>query len=287
MAALAGGVLRLSGRDIPAIAAFMAVVSFAALANLTPTPTYASELPRYTREAYAGADITSDVWLLYSGVTLAPTSDIYSNGIRLRASGGYGQYRYSGHRVGDPKGSKRQFKGKITYVEALIGYQKRFGELTAKAFIGLSAIDHTIEPHDPVALGGLITQGLEYGVKGAIELWLNLGNDAWTSLDLSYTSAHDTYAGRWRLGYRMLPSVSIGVEAALNGNVDNADRLLSDGTRREQMNPQGRVGLFARYEWAGGEVSLSGGLSNSAYDFKPSEDGFEDIYGTLNWLIRF
>ena len=255
--------------------------------NLTTPQVQADDLTKFTREAYAGADVTADVWLLYSGVTLAPTSDIYSDGIRLRAGGGYGQYRYSGHRAGDPKDTERRFKGTITYAEALIGYQKRFGELTAKAFVGVSAIDHTITPHDPVALGGLITQGLEFGVKGAIELWLNLGSSAWSSLDLAYTSAHDTYAARWRLGYRILPTVSAGLEAALNGNIDNADKWLSDGTVREQLKPQGRVGVFARYEWSGGEVSLAGGLSNSAYDFEPSEDGFDEIYGTFNWLIHF
>lgn len=249
-------------------------------------PLSADGLPVYWRETYAGADVSRDVWLLYSGVTLAPTSDIYSDGIRLRASGGYGQYRYSGHRAGDPKDTQRHFGGTITYVEALIGYQKRVGELTAKAFVGLAAIDHAVAPDDPIASGGLPTQGMDWGIKGALELWLNLGSDAWTSLDASWTSAHQTYAGRWRLGYRVLPTVSFGLEAGINGHTLNENPILEDGSLREPLRPQTRLGLFARYEWYGGEVSISGGLANNAYDFGAT-DGFDAFYGTINWLTRF
>ena len=37
----------------------------------------------FWRETFSGADVTSNVWLLYSGVTLAPTSDIYGDGVNL------------------------------------------------------------------------------------------------------------------------------------------------------------------------------------------------------------
>lgn len=258
----------------------------ALIASALPQPAQADPGSTFSREAYAGADVTSDVWLLYSGITLAPTSDIYGDGIRLRASGGYGQYRYDGHRSYDPPKTRRKFNGTITYVEGLIGYQKRFGELTAKAFVGIAAIDHQVSPNDPIAAGGLLTQGLEYGAKGAVEMWLNLGSNAWTSLDASFTSAHNTYAGRWRLGYRVLPTVSLGLEAGMNGNAVSGEKVLDDGSLRDPLRPQGRVGLFARYEWNGGEISVSGGLSNSEYDFAGA-DGFKQAYGTVSWLMRF
>lgn len=240
----------------------------------------------YRREAFTGTDVTSDVWLLYSGVTLAPTSDIYADGLRLRATGGYGQYRYQGHRAGDPKGTHRRFAGTVSFAEMLVGYQKRIGDLTAKALAGISAIDHEISPSDPIAAGGLLTQGMEYGVKGAVELWLNLGSEAWTSVDASWTNAHQTYAGRWRLGYRVMPTISLGLEAALNGNALSGQGVLEDDSRREPLRPQSRAGVFARYEWNGGEISLSVGAANSAYDFGKA-DGFDEIYGTANWLMRF
>lgn len=261
-----------------AASVLIAASGASAFADTTQSP--------FWRETYAGADVTSDVWLLYSGVTLAPLSDIYGDGIRLRAAGGYGRYRYCGHRSGDPPRTVREFNASISYVEALVGYQKRIGDLTAKAFVGISAIDHAISPADPIASGGLLTQGLDYGFKGALELWLNLGSDAWTSLDASWTSAHQTYAGRWRLGYRVLPTVSIGLEAGVNGNLLNARPVLDDGSLREELRPETRLGLFARYEWNGGEVSLSGGLASSSLDFDASPS-LDNVYGTVNWLTRF
>lgn len=251
-----------------------------------PHAASSSDQPAFWYETHSGADVTNDVWLLYSGVTMAPTGDIYGDGLRLRASGGYGQYRYQGHRSGDPKGTQRHFKGTTSYAEVLLGYQMRIGELTGKAFAGLSAIDHTVSPSDPISSGGLLMQGMDYGFKGALELWLNLGSDAWTSLDASWTGAHNTYAGRWRLGYRVLPTISLGLEAAINGSAVSGQRVLDDGSLREELQPQTRGGLFARYEWNGGEVSISGGLANSAYDFGAT-DGFDEFYGTVSWLMRF
>lgn len=116
------------------------------------------------------------------------------------AASGYGRYEYEdlrmevlpcGDQVKLPKRVpcrtvRQRFKADISYSDALIGYHQRFGELTAKAFIGLAVVNHAIHPgdHDNKA------SGLEYGVKGAIELWLNVGPNAWTSVDLSYTTAH-------------------------------------------------------------------------------------------------
>ncbi len=68
--------------------------------------------------------------------------------------------------------------------------------------------------------------GDDFGVKGVIELWLNLGPNAWTSLDLAYTTAHETGSARWRAGWRMLPTVSLGPEVRYDINAeDEAGRV--------------------------------------------------------------
>ena len=88
----------------------------------------------------------------------------------------------------------------------------------------------------------------------------------------------------------MLPTVSLGLETGINGHLLSGNSVLSDGSRREPLQPQMRAGLFARYEWNAGEVSISGGLANSAFDFESARggtDGFRDVYGTVNWLTRF
>jgi hypothetical protein len=66
---------------------------------LFPSPARADPPEPYGwREVWAGVDASSHVWLAYSGATVAPYSDIFSNGLRLRAAAGYGEYTYTGER---------------------------------------------------------------------------------------------------------------------------------------------------------------------------------------------
>jgi Cellulose biosynthesis protein BcsS len=243
------------------------------------------------REMWIGADASADVWLIYTGVTLAPYSkDIYSDGVRLRMSSGYGKYSYqtTSKNVEVQKICKAEhFKSPvcfadvevgISYVDALAGYQMRFGELTAKVFAGASMVshEHSIEPL------GEATTGRKFGPTGAVELWLNLGDQAWTSLDLSYTTAHETGSARWRAGWRALPTLSIGPELRFD---------------RNSQSGSVRAGGFARYEWLGGEISAAGGVAQrycdseneSSCDRNPDTNQNSDIdaYATLNFLTQF
>src|SRR6185312_5195625 len=104
------------------------------------------------REAWTGVDAAHDQWLAYSGMTVAPaSSDIYSDGWRIRVGGGYGQYSYDGFTprtaCGDATKTDacteddrkaQRYKVNHSYAEVLIGYYLRLGALTAKAFAGAS-----------------------------------------------------------------------------------------------------------------------------------------------------
>lgn len=235
------------------------------------------------REVWAGVDATESTWLAYSGSTIAPFGGIHDPGLRLRFVGGYGQYTYSGrrHDPSRPTGWRlRHFEAETAFSDALIGYLWRLGPLTTKGFVGAAGIGHAITPRDP----DNIVDGLEWGAKAALELWLNLGDDAWASLDASYTTAHATYAARARLGYRVLPTLSVGLEAGFNGNAVGNDGFLSsrvtDGPYQPIDYQNGRGGAFVRYEWYGGELSLSAGVSGDIAS--PTTP-----YATLNWLIQF
>lgn len=234
------------------------------------------------REVWAGVDATESTWLAYSGTTIAPLGGIHDPGLRLRFAGGYGQYAYSGRRrdLSQPQGWRlRHFEAETAFSDALVGYLWRLGPLTAKGFVGAAGIGHTIAPLDP----DNVVDGLEWGAKGVVELWLNIGDDAWASLDASYTTAHESYAARARLGYRILPTLSIGLEAGLNGNAVGSEGLLSsrvtDGYQPIDYQ-NGRGGAFIRYEWYGGELSLSAGVSGDIAE--PTTP-----YATLNWLTQF
>jgi hypothetical protein len=213
------------------------------------------------REVWSGADASGHVWLVYSGITVAPHSDIFSDGLRLRVAGGYGGYTY----VGERRSQLQSFTAKTAYAEALVGYLKRLGPVTAKAFVGIAAIDHDVTPLDPENP----VQGQELGPKVVGELWINMGSQAWSSIDVSWTSAHQTSAARLRAGYRVWGDASLGVEAALNAN---------------DLGEDARAGLFARYAWNGGELSLASGFSGRFLDEAQS---LQDPYVTANWLTQF
>ena len=97
------------------------------------------------REFWTGVDASNHVWLAYSGATIAPTSDMFSDGLRLRAATGFGEYSY----VGERNAREQSFSAQTGFADALVGYLQRLGPLTAKAFVGISAIEHDVHPLDP------------------------------------------------------------------------------------------------------------------------------------------
>ncbi len=238
------------------------------------------DAPQYGwREMWGGADATKDVWLLYTGVTLAPLSrDIYTNGLRLKMTSGYGQYLlHSGkkncvEKAGETCRSTSDVA--FTYTDVLVGYHMQMGPLTAKAFAGGS-----MNSHDSVSSDlHKELSGRAFGATLALEFWLNVGDDAWSSLDLSYTMAHDTGSLRARTGWRVLPTLSIGPELRFDTNAQASS---------------GRAGLFARYEWFGGEISTAAGFAQSICYPRDSalcadDDGQQfEPYATINVLTQF
>ncbi|MET0407858.1 MAG: cellulose biosynthesis protein BcsS [Hyphomicrobium sp.] len=236
------------------------------------------------REVYGGVDAARDQWLAYSGMTLAPFSpDIYSNGWRLRFGGGYGQYSYD--TVGphsncgvavlndictEDDRQRQRLKVSHSYAEALIGYYLELGRLTAKAFAGASmSTEHHLNGGDP----NHSNDGTEFGAKGALEFWLNTSDTSWSSLDLSYSTARNETASRWRVGWRATPKVSIGPELRYDKNIETGDGAWN-----------GRAGLFARYEWTGGEVSAAGGAAWWVDDWAPKDPS---VYGTVSVLFQY
>ena len=256
-------------------------------------PGRAEEAPS-GRQAWAGADVSANVWLVYSGVTVAPWSGMHDDGVRLRAAGGYGEYTYSDRvPAADPAFSRTaEFHARTYFADVLVGYLKRFGELTAKAFVGASIISHDISPFDEET----IAIGEEIGFKGALELWLNMGERGWGSLDLSWSTAHEARAARVRAGYRVWPRISLGLEAGLNVDAQGACRMDAPGASGcktvydEDVDPAelldyARAGAFVRYEWDRGELSLSVGALGDKFS---AHDGTEIApYVTVNWLTQF
>jgi hypothetical protein len=223
-----------------------------------------AKVPQY--EISAGAEAAHQAWSLYTGMTAAPFGAVTDDGLRLRTAGGYGAYTYSGPR---PVGGGSQivkFHGSVSFADLLLGYQKQVGPVTLKLYGGAMFIDQVIDPVDPEAQA----QGAGIGAKALLETWWTVSEQAWASVDLSYGTLHENYAGRVRLGWRLMPALSTGVEAGAAGNVDG---------------DSGRAGMFLRYEWDGGEISGSGGFMSDWAGIEKLDN--RGAYATISWMSRF
>jgi hypothetical protein len=221
-------------------------------------------------EVWSGAQAVAHAWSLYGGATVA-LGGLQNDGLRLRAASGYGVYSYTTTRAVGLTSEAVRVHGMATFTDLLVGYHKQLGPVTVKAFAGLMQADHRLNPDDPETS----IRGAGFGGKVALETWWTIGDRAWSSLDLAWGSLHDTYNARARLGWRLLPALSVGLEAGAAGNVEG---------------DSGRVGGFLRYEWAGGEVSLSGGASSDKLldDFGGMATGKSSVpFATFSWLTRF
>jgi hypothetical protein len=197
---------------------------------------------------WAGGEGFDRIWSLYTGASLAPFGSVREDGLRLRAVAGYGDYG----------------TGTVSFSDLLVGYHAQWGPVTLKVFAGLTAADHRSD--QPISL----PQGFELGGKGVTEVWWNVTDGVWTSADLSWGSPQAIYSGRVRLGWRLWPELSTGLEGGSAGTVDH---------------DTARLGGFLRYEWATGELSLSGGL---AFDGPGSHwESPAGPFGTLSILTRF
>lgn len=239
------------------------------------------------RQTWTGVDAHSNGWLVYGGSTAAPFTDIYSEGLRLRATTGYGGYGWEGGRrdLNHPEVPPPRGDATTNYLDFLAGYYKQFGPATIKVFGGVAKIEHNLgtiickAPKGKICDSDTIAKvhsdlvnGMDWGPKASFEIWLNIGTDAYASFDASYTTAFNTYGSHARLGYRFLPTISAGLEAAINGNAQG-----------DSNNDNLRGGMFVRYEWFSGEISASGGLSIG--DIGNIKE--QSFYATVNWATHY
>jgi hypothetical protein len=107
---------------------------------------------------------------------------------------------------------------------------------------------------------------------------------------------------RSRLGYKVWPQVSLGLEAGLNVDSQGECRMQDagiegcgyadkgeDGTVHRydsaDLLDYARGGAFARYDWGTGEASVSAGVLGDSFS---SGDEIEFApYVTVNWLTQF
>jgi cellulose biosynthesis protein BcsS len=243
-------------------AVFIGGILLSCTAALADGPPTTDNPPRF--EAWTGADAFQRHWSVYAGAAYAPFGSVREDGVRLRAVTGYGAFAYTSPRWSGTSVQTLDFHGTVSFADFLIGYHKQMGPLTIKVLGGITVADHVVDdPESPM-------RGVAWGGKGVLETWWNMTDQAWSSVDLSWTTLQNVYGARARLGWRVWPAFSIGVEGGASGTWDY---------------DTARFGGFVRYEWSAGELSVSGGLSSDG-----PRSGWTDTQGsfaTANALFRF
>ncbi|HDL16957.1 MAG TPA: cellulose biosynthesis protein BcsS [Rhizobiales bacterium] len=204
--------------------------------------------PAPSIEIFSGVGFTQNSVFGYGGAVWAFGASVDARGPRVKALTGIGAYEYSGALPG--VAGSAGFDGDVALAQLLGGYQWRRGEWTLKAYAGVGFETHDLSPGDP----DNSVNGGEFGAVGQIELWRNLGDAGWLSLDASYADVFASYWTQLRLGRRMRGRVSAGLETGLSGN---------------EEYDSARAGGFLRYNLGGTELTLSGGVSGDylAEDF--------------------
>ena len=176
---------------------------------------------------------------------------LHAPGLRLRAVGAYGRYHYDGALFDGGAFAATTFNGQMGFAAALVGYQFRPGAATVKLFAGVEAIDQNIQPRDP----NNSVQGSEIGLRLVAETWYDVASRWFVSADAIYGTAFQQYWSRARVGFRVRPKLSFGLEGGAVGN---------------EEYDAGRGGGFVRLDVRKLEVTLSGGFTGDYLMDDPS-----------------
>jgi hypothetical protein len=257
--------------SLPGLTALaFAIAGLASPAQADPPKAPDAVAPQPWLETWSGGQVLGAMWSAYGGASWAPFGSVHEDGLRLRATLGTGGYD----------------GGMAAFAEVLIGYHKQLGPVTLKIFAGLTAAEHL--PTEPTSM----LVGTALGPKALVETWWTMTDKTWASLDLAVALPHMhlayahlapqadpsriDYAGRLRLGWRLWPELSLGFEGGAGGP-------LAPTLPATWQDGMAHAGGFLRYEWAGGEVSVSGGVLVGGEE----REGDGHAFGTVSLLTRF
>ncbi|MGE0698128.1 MAG: cellulose biosynthesis protein BcsS [Hyphomicrobiaceae bacterium] len=260
---------------LPALAALWLgapVVASRSLAGDGPPAIVPSVGKAPASETWAGADGMPRIWSAYLGSVAALGGSIRDDGWRVRASAAYSQSDYTRSYWDSALKEDRRidFRSYRKTVDLMVGYHRQLGSVTLKVFAG-AVLESKLDAAGkgaPIALddeNGF--QGERYGPKLIVETWTRLSDLGFLQADASWSQPLDSFSSRLRLGWRLGEALSLGPELSVYGHSAGIDE-------------SGRVGAFARLEWASGEISVSTGMAGNL-------DRTEGPYGSVNALLRF
>jgi hypothetical protein len=202
-------------------------------------------------EIFTGLEASNNATTGYLGAGYAFGKGLYEAGWRVRAVGALGRYDYRGTLFGAGSDLGTTFDGDASYGAVLVGYQFRREALFLKLFAGVEAEDQNITPRDPENS----VQGSAVGAKLAAESWLDLSPLWFLSVDASYGTAFQQYWSLARVGRRLSPRFSLGLEGGALGN---------------EEYDAGKGGAFLKANLRNLELTLSGGFTGNYLEDEPS-----------------
>lgn len=213
-------------------------------------------------EMFTGFEASDNYASGYVGGGYAFGKGLYAPGLRLRAVGAFGQYHYAGTLFDGSDYVATRFDGQVGFATALIGYQFQPGDVIVKLFAGIEAVDQHIVPHDP----NNSVQGSGIGVRLLAETWYDISPRWFVSADAAYGSTFQEYFSLARVGFRVRPKLSLGLEGGALGN---------------EEYDAGRGGGFVRVNFRALEVTLSGGFTGNYLEDDPSGYASVGLYRTF------
>lgn len=212
-------------------------------------------------EMFSGFEASNNYASGYVGGGYA-FGNLYAPGWRVRAVGAYGRYHYDGALFDGSDYVGTTFDGQAGFASAQVGYQFRPGAVIVKLFAGIEAEDQHIEPRDP----NNSVQGSEVGLRLVAETWYDISSRWFLSADASYGTAFQEYCSLARVGFRVRPKLSLGVEGGALGN---------------EEYDAGRGGGFVRVNFRELEATLSGGFTGDYLMEDPSGYVAVGLYRTF------
>ena len=226
------------------------VVGLAVLAIAAAATSAIAEPDAPRNEIFTGFEVSDNYASAYLGGGYAFGKGLHAPCWRLRSVASYGRYHYDG--TLGAENAVTEFHGEEYFGSALVGYQFHPGaRLIVKLFAGIESDSQIITRHDP----NNSVQGSALGVKLQAEAWSDLSARYYLSADASYGSAFQQYWALARLGYRLRPRLSLGLEGGALGN---------------EEYDAGRGGGFVRLNFRNFESTLSGGFTGNYLEDDPS-----------------
>jgi hypothetical protein len=205
-------------------------------------------------DSWVTATTTGSTFASMAG-TFAITGTARDSGARLRIEGRGGTYNYS-------LSSGQRINGQQEDGSIMLGYEYLWPRGSLIGYVGANIQNNTLSPNDP----SNPVQGTGWGFKVAGELYTNPTDHTLVAASGTYSTLHESYYGRMRVGYAILERVFVGPEIALLG---------------DDFYRQWRVGAFFSGGRAGPfDFGVSGGFVQDAVQGSGA-------YGTLDLRLSF